>query len=851
MNSSTVFDDRKLGEKEADLVRELERTKKEIRLEKKRKRKLARTFLDISPVRYLKSETCIALREGVTDYVQISGIKVDDLTALDKEYAINQFHNFLKQYDNPFKLIYQTFPADTMQPLRYLNNRIRKNANPKFQSFLNHRRWELEEAARSILHQEFYFQIFAKDETELETLRNRLLNVRESYFKISPISFDKKMKILFRLNNLNTDVVSDVPVMHFYPSQAPEKGYDPAFLSYIQPRGGMHPGRRFIEKGDGYETCIHIVEYKRDARPFWGQGLFNRPNVVTVQDTRTLPREKVLKSINDSSAEQENRYDHARNKTDQKMAAKEYKSLDRLADEVVDTQETVKELNTRLYVFAPTKVALEEEVALVLGELTTHGFRGMIQLSEMEVDYQALFVDFNSQYKQVPRHGQEIKSKSLAGSYAFDFSFLIDFDGMYCGNTTSGGVVVFSHTHKDQDRLSNNLLMCGMSGSGKSTSLKKIALARAIIGDQVFIFSVSTEFNRLAKELGGQSIDIAKNATNILQVFATCVDENTLEILKEESFDAHIDKVTLIYRFLMDEKSPLMEREVKGQLREFYQEWCQRLGKTMEDITTLPTTDYPILSDFLDYLNHRLYQDVEKRIPYPEYDEDEVTLLKQLITNIRSVVRNDSLFNKRSNMENIEDCPIVVFNIETMLKSSGNRLNAQLFNCLNVVWDIMIRKGQQEKAKHDQGGTDENDMQFRTLILDEFHNWIRSAFPEQLELLDRFSREARKYFGSLIIASQHFSDLLPKASGASEQKAVDKAMNNIFESATYKLFMRQTATSVKEIQKWCGTEFSDSELAQIPHLKKGYTIMNITGKQNVHFKWDLPAKEARLFNGGR
>ncbi|MCD2208589.1 VirB4 family type IV secretion system protein [Listeria booriae] len=849
--AQTIFDDRQLEAQEASLQKKLRMTKKQRKAERKRQRAAPKTTIDLLPFRYIKNENCFVMKQGVTDYVQISGIRIDDLTPIDKQMAINQFHNFLKQYDDPFNLIYQTFPADTIAPLHFLNHKIRKNKNPLFQNFLSHRRWELEEAARSILHQEFYFQIFAKDEQELTILRKRLLKVRESYFKIDPIPFEKKMKILFKLNNQNTEVLTEVAPMTFYPDEAPAKGFDPVFLSYIQPRGGFHPRRRYIEKGDGFETCVHIVEYKRDARPFWGQGLFNQPNVVTVQSSRTITRDKVIKAVNDSSAEQENRFDTARNKTDQKMAAKEYQALDKLADEVVDTQETVKELHTRLYIYADTKAQLEDEVARVLGDLTVRGFRGVIQLSELESDYHALFTNYNTQHKEVPRHGQEIKSRSLAAGYAFDFSFLIDKDGLYYGNTTTDGAFIFSHTHKDADRMSYNMLICGVPGSGKSTALKKIALSRVILGEQVFIFAVSAEFNLLCRELGGVAENIAQSASNILQVFGTCVDEESLEILVDESFDAHLDKVQLIYRFLMNETVPMLERELQTHLRAFYSEWSDRHQLSFKNITKWGATQYPIFSDFLAFLQRQLYQNIQTRDIHSHLNEGERASLERLISNIKSIVQNDPLFNQHTKASNIEDAPIVVYNIETMLKKSRGKLNAQLFNCLNVFWDIMIRKGQQEKGRHDRGEAGEMDYLFRTLILDEFHNWTRSAYPEQLELLDRLSREARKYFAALIIASHHFHDILPKAAEKGHQNEIDQAMNNIFEATTYKVFMKQSSSSVEEIRKWYGKEFSDSELTQIPYLRTGHTIMNIAGKQNIHFKWDLSKKEDKLFSGGR
>lgn len=849
--AQAIFDDKGLERQQKELEKQLKEAKKQQKMERKKKRKSPQTVVDLLPFRYIKNDDCLVMKSGVTDYVQMSGIRVEDLTPSDKQLAINQFHAFLKTFDDELKIIYQTFPADTVAPLRHINYKIRQNTNPKFQTFLSHKRWELEEASKVIFHQEFYFQIFAKNDSELETLRSRLLAINQTYFKLERLPLNKKIKIIYQLNNLNTDVLEDVPDFTHYTDTPPDKGYDTHFLSYIQPQGGFHANRRYIEKGDGYETCVHLVEYKRDVRPFWGKGLFNDKSIVTIQDTKTIQRNKVMKALDDSAAEQEKRFENSRKKTDEKLAVKEYRSLERLADEVVDTQETVKELHTRIFVSAPTKSQLEDKVADVLSHLTTQGFRGMIQLSELEADYKALFTSYSSQSVQVPRKGQEIKSKSLAGSYAFDFSYLLDEEGLYYGNTTSGGAVVFNHTHKDEQRLSYNMLICGSSGSGKSTTLKKIALSRVILGEQVFVFAVSSEFDNLCRALGGVTENVAQKSTNILQVFGTCIDEETLEIQPEESFDAHLSKVQLIYRFLMNEKVPQIERELETQLRAFYTYWFDLRQLDFKKITQLAATDYPIIADFHEYLLKVLYADQLTKTVQATLTNLEAVRLEKLCANIASVVRNEPLFNGHTETSHIEDAPMVVFNIETMLKSSEGKLNAQLFNCLNVFWDIMIRKGQQEKRKHDTGASSTYDYTFRTLILDEFHNWLRSAYPEQLHLLDRLSREARKYMGSLILASQHFHDLLPKANGEDSQKDVDKAMNNIFESTTYKLFMKQSVTSVDAIRKWYGAEFSESELLQIPQLPEGRVVMNIAGKQNIHFKFDLANFEKDLFNGGR
>ncbi|KGL46341.1 hypothetical protein EP56_01760 [Listeriaceae bacterium FSL A5-0209] len=847
-----IFDDRVLERTEQDLQKKLRQTKKMRRAERKRRAKLPKTFIELSPIRYAVSEDCIALKKGVTDYVQVNGVKVDDLTPSDKQLAIDQFHFFLKTFDEPFKLVFQTFPADTSKPLALLNRQILRNESAVFQPFLAQKRWELEEAARAILHHEFYFQIFAANDKELAKIRTRILGVQAQFFQMKRMTLDKKLKILFKLNNMNTPILHDVPAIPFFPEKAPDKGFDPILLSYIQPRGGFTPCARYIKKGDGYETCVHLIEYKKKARPFWGKGMLNQPNIIAIQDTETISRQKIKEAINDSTREYQQRQVKARNTTELKEAKSEENSLNDLADQMIDSQETVKELHTRLYIYAQTKSDLEDLVKQVLDSLALQDFRGMIQLEEMVEDYHALFTPFSEQRKEVPRSGQEIRARSLAASYAFDFSYFIDDDGMYTGNTETNGAFIFNPTHRDPDRLSHGMMYVGLQRSGKSSALKKHALARVIIGEQVFIFSVSSEFRTLAETLGGIHEDLATKGTNLLQVFATCVNEETLDILVDASFDAHLSKVLLVYRFLMDEKVPALERLLNAELRDFYQDWCKKIGVNFEtDICALAHKQYPILSDFYTYLKRRVYQDVAKKTFQSGLSKREQEEYEVLLSNISHIIKNDPLYNQHTHTENIEDCPIVVYNIEMLLKKNRHKLNAQLFNSLNVFWDISIRKGQQEKKKWDRGEIGIEDIRYRTMMFDEFHNWTRYAYPEQLEILDRFWREAPKYFTIPVIASHHFHDLLPKADGSATTDAVREAMNNIFEATPYKFFLRQSPTSVTDIQNAYGDEFSQSEINRLTRLPQGHAILNIQGKQNVAFKFDLSEQELAIFDGGR
>ncbi|WP_343102067.1 hypothetical protein [Romboutsia sp. MSSM.1001216sp_RTP31141st1_G3_RTP31141_220114] len=37
--------------------------------------------------------------------------------------------------------------------------------------------------------------------------------------------------------------------------------YDPCLITQIQPQCGIEFDERIIQKGDGFETCIHVYDY--------------------------------------------------------------------------------------------------------------------------------------------------------------------------------------------------------------------------------------------------------------------------------------------------------------------------------------------------------------------------------------------------------------------------------------------------------------------------------------------------------------------------------------------------------------------------------------------------------------
>ena len=144
------------------------------------------------------------------------------------------------------------------------------------------------------------------------------------------------------------------------------KSYDfnPFFVTKVQSQGGIKFDEKFIKKGDGYETVVHLYEYKNQVNYFWLLQLTSMKNVITTIDISTEKKRTALKSINKSLVEQKNRYKEETNEVNAIEAQSTYSSLHQLADDITNFGEVIKLVHIRYYLADKTKVGLEEKVKI-------------------------------------------------------------------------------------------------------------------------------------------------------------------------------------------------------------------------------------------------------------------------------------------------------------------------------------------------------------------------------------------------------------------------------------------------------------------------------------------------------
>lgn len=626
--------------------------------------------------------------------------------------------------------------------------------------------------------------------------------------------------------------------------------YDKEFLSAIQPQGGVNFKDKYIQKGDGYEACVHLWEYPTTVNEFWLERIMSMRDVIAVKDVATMDKDEAVSSINKSMLEHNVRYRSAKEESERMDAQSSYQELEQLYQEISQMGEVVKLIHIRLFIHAPTIIELERKVETVVSELNSLGFKGQIFLNESSWEWQSLFLSYDEQQK-LPnkREGRGIPALSLSSGLPFHFSELNDPKGSYLGASFTGGNVLFDLFHRDSRRRFYNGVVVGTMGAGKSTTLKKLTMDNASRGNFIRGFDVTGEFETLVEALNGQniSLDGSQGIINPLQVYQT-EDNEDAQKNEELSFMQHISKVTTFYQFLAGNPSSEELEEFKKILRMFYDSigFVDRLHTT--GVTGLENEEYPIFSDLLTFIRDKLYEVPDQRILRSELSPSRINRLEKIELVIDNLVNSYSyLFNGHTTIPDFTNEQIIFFSIRNLTGLERNVFNAQMYNALNLIWDNLIQIGSpQMKAIYEDEHFDEDNAIRLLVIIDEAHRMVNAENMLAVSFLTDFAREARKYFGGLLLASQSIRDFVPDHS---DTDTVTK-IRTLFELTQYKFIMQQDTNTLDSLRTIFEGQMSESELAQIPLFQQGDCLLSINGVGNLMLSVEASDEELVLFRGG-
>ena len=620
------------------------------------------------------------------------------------------------------------------------------------------------------------------------------------------------------------------------------------FIKEIQPIGGISfKDETVIKTGDGYESCVHIMEYPTDMEKFWLAPLTNVKGSIATIDISNEDVDKVKKNINRSMKEQNHRYQTATDYSAATEAKSKFLDMQDLLEEINSTEEIMKNIDTRIFLSDRSWVGLDEKVKEVKKNLNTKTFLGCTNLNETQEEWFSMYEPYRiQQQNQYAVDGQTVTSVSIAGGNPFHFSSMEDPFGTFYGTTETGGNVLLDLFLKSETRKYYNFLVFGTMGSGKSTLLKKIFSERACRGDFVRAFDVSGEFTKLTKAYGGKILKPDGEEKNGAL--------NPLEIMKatdggdSADYKVHMAKLVSMYRFLVPEAEQTETTTYLKSLQEFY-DFIELSPKEGRKITGLPATDYPIFSDFHEFLLAKKeniangsYNDVELVVA-----QNEILILNKIDDEIINLINvYGSLFNRHTSLNNILDEQILTFDI-SMLKNMEPRIfDIQITSLLSLCWAHLVTNGMVMEKMRREGKIKFEDIVRTIILIDESHRWINVEKLQALDMVITYMREARKYYGSIGFASQSIRDYVPEGC---DGIALNK-LKTLFELTQYKFIMHQDSNVTPLLKTAFGNVLTDEQIEKVPKLKTGDTILSIVSTKNIEFNTFITKEEEFLFDGG-
>ena len=420
---------------------------------------------------------------------------------------------------------------------------------------------------------------------------------------------------------------------------------------------------------------------------------------------------------------------------------------------------------------------------------------------------------FGMQFERV------LPATSAANLYPFSYSGRTDECGFPIGSDRCGANVILDINKRSSDKTNGCVLILGGPGQGKSFLLKQLLCNIREGGMAVVGMDVEAEYEDLTEGLGGTYIDMMSGRYII----------NVLEPkLWSEDGDAEPEDAPVAFRkstrlsqhlsFLKDffrSYKTLEDRHVDTieiLLTRLYEKWNIN-DKT--DFSALAPTDYPILSDFYDF--------IESEYTREDISGELYTLetLQEILLSLHSLCKgaDSQFFNGHTN---IRDNMFVMFGVKGLTEVSKSLRNTMLFNILSFMSNMLLSRGNTAAS------------------IDELYMFLTNITV--IEYIRNFMKRVRKKNSAVIVASQNLEDF--------DIEGIREYTKPLFSIPTHQFLFNAGSIDSKFYMDSLQLEASEYELIKYP--QRGSCLFK-SGNERYHLDVVVPEYKAALFGtaGGR
>lgn len=421
---------------------------------------------------------------------------------------------------------------------------------------------------------------------------------------------------------------------------------------------------------------------------------------------------------------------------------------------------------------------------------------------------------FGTEYERV------LPAGSVANLFPFNYSGKTDRKGFYIGKDKCGSNIVVDFDQRDEDKTSANILILGNTGQGKSFLMKLLLLNFLEAGKSIITLDVEHEQWEMCRAVGGCFADIIEGTykINLLEPRCWDTDADPYDVDAPSAFRQstrlaqHISFLKDVLRCYKDFTTAQIDT-IEILLMRLYTEW----GITEEtDFSQMKSEDYPILSEFYDYIE----------IEYLNFDEQKPQLytkemLQQVLLGLYSMCKgaDAKFFNGHSNLTSTR---FLVFGVKGLNEVAANVRSTILLNLLSYMTDKLLIEGNTVAA------------------LDELYIWLGN--PVAVEYIRNALKRVRKKNSAMLMASQNVEDF--------DRPGVREMTKPLFSIPPHQFLFNCGTVNKKEFMDLLQLEESEFNIIQAPH--KGECLYKC-GNERYDLLVTAPAYKEKLFGkaGGK
>lgn len=562
---------------------------------------------------------------------------------------------------------------------------------------------------------------------------------------------------------------------------------DEDLLNWVKPKEvSFHANHYEI---DGTEAAVlAVADYPLRVKNAWGAELFNIPNTKVVMHIKPVDKFKAIRRIDKCIGEMEMKQILSEKASEASSAEIHKETMDSLLESLQTENESL--LDTTLTITAYNYTQKEGYKRCVRRAMLSGNFKPSTLYGLQIEGFKSANV---SPVSNIKNHERGINSSSLAASFPFVRTYIMDTDGILLGkNKNNGYPFIFNLWKRGNLYQNSNAMVIGKSGSGKSYFLKSLILKEWSNGTRVIVCDPEAEYIQLTRNAMGNIIDVGnakEGKINPFHIYKILTEEGT-PADSVVTFNTHLKMLESFFKIVLVGASNDVIELINNLVVEAY----ERKGITeLTDCTDKKASEFPLFSDVLAALKEKDTSGLDA-LSLRDMKTAELYLQKFVSG------RYSDIWNAPSTLEATSS--LIDFNFQSLFANKNNVVaNAQMLLVFRFIEQEVINGRELNR----------NGKELRTLIIiDEAHLFIDAKFPIALDFFYQMNKRIRKYNGSFIPATQNIADW-------NSNEELRSKTSTILKNSQYTFIFKLAAPDMKDLLEiyQAGDSFNDEEQRMI------------------------------------